>query len=143
MILPASRLRHNALCVSALLFGLIIAGSGLSALLDPFSWFLRTPGVADTGAFNSHFVRDIAVAYLVSGSAFFCGAIWTSQRPGLWTTGGSWLAGHAGVHIWEFFWGICSAATFYSSVPGVLVPAGIALFLCGWAMVEGRAGSDK
>ncbi len=41
---------------------------GTYMLIAPLAWYDGIPGVPATGPFNSHFVRDIAFAFLVSAA---------------------------------------------------------------------------
>src|SRR5262249_36111916 len=50
----------------ASILGLGLAANGLTMLAVPVNWYAMVPGVADTGPFNPHFVRDIGVAYVVA-----------------------------------------------------------------------------
>lgn len=63
------------------------------------NWFYQSvPGVSDTGPFNSHFLRDVALAYLVSGLALWAAAARDNRALGLF--GAAWPALHAVFHIW-------------------------------------------
>jgi uncharacterized protein YjeT (DUF2065 family) len=61
----------------ASVLGLGLAANGLTMLAVPMSWYTMVPGVVDTGPFNLHFVRDIGVAYVVTGAAL----VWFAKRP--------------------------------------------------------------
>ncbi|MCW7540585.1 hypothetical protein OOT46_22430 [Aquabacterium sp. A7-Y] len=106
-----------------------LAANGLAMLLFPKAWYDSVPGVDSTGPLNFHFVRDIGCAYLVS--AF--GLAWRAWRPR--QGGPAALAGalflllHAGVHIAETLLGICGWQALWRDVPGVIVPALLALAL--------------
>jgi uncharacterized protein YjeT (DUF2065 family) len=79
-------------------FGLTI--NGIAMLAAPAAWYMAVPGVAETGPFNPHFVRDIGSVYLAAG-AFF---LWFAVRPGAWTAakaGAAFLTLHALIHIWD------------------------------------------
>jgi uncharacterized protein DUF4345 len=46
-------------------------------VLAPDSWWEQVPGVADTGDFDAHFVRDVGAAYIAAG----LGLAWFAARP--------------------------------------------------------------
>ncbi len=49
--------------------GIGLAANGLVMLGVPAAWYAAVPGVAATGPFNAHFIRDIGIAYLLCGAA--------------------------------------------------------------------------
>jgi len=108
-----------------------LAANGLAMLLAPGAWYATVPGVALTGALNTHFVRDIGCAYLVSAA----GLAWRALRPATGTPpallGAAFLALHAGVHLGEFAAGICGWRSLARDVPDVVLPALLALALAG------------
>lgn len=61
-------------------------------------WYNTVPGVQGTGRLNSHFARDVALAYLVSGIAL----IWAATRldKSAAVCGAAWLVLHALFHMW-------------------------------------------
>ncbi len=63
----------------------------------PHYWYLNTPGVADMGGYNQHFVRDIALAFLVSGLAMWHGARVRQNPVALY--GAAWPVLHAVLHV--------------------------------------------
>ena len=64
----------------------------------PQSFYDTTPGVAMMGPFNVHFIRDAALAFLVSGSAIVWGAIKKDRSAAV--IGAAWTVLHALFHIW-------------------------------------------
>ena len=64
----------------------------------PQSFYDTTPGVAMMGPFNVHFIRDAALAFLVSGSAIVWGAIKKDGSAAV--IGAAWPVLHALFHIW-------------------------------------------
>ncbi|UYV36998.1 hypothetical protein N4R57_18830 [Rhodobacteraceae bacterium D3-12] len=66
--------------------------------LWPMWFYEAVPGVAQTGAFNSHFLRDVALAYLVSGAALWVAAAQGVRALGVF--GAAWPVLHALFHIW-------------------------------------------
>lgn len=68
-----------------LLIGALYVGNGAFMLAAPESWYWAVPGVAETGGFNPHFIRDIGIVYIVTGAAFVFGALYPSNRKVLWS----------------------------------------------------------
>jgi hypothetical protein len=61
-------------------------------------WYETTPGVADTGPFNPHFVADVGAAYLIAGLALVARAL----RPKTWpaaVAGAAFFSAHALIHV--------------------------------------------
>ena len=61
--------------------GLLAAANGVFMLVAPAAWYAIVPGVPDTGPFNTHFIRDIAAAFLVAGGALVWCARDARARP--------------------------------------------------------------
>jgi hypothetical protein len=68
--------------VVALILGIGLAANGSMMLAVPSAWYAIMPGVAATGPFNPHFIRDIGVAYSSAGRRW-SGLRWTGlpSRP--------------------------------------------------------------
>ncbi len=115
------------MALSAML-GLGLALNGCFMLWAPAEWYAALPGVADTGPLNSHFVRDIGAAYLVSGGALLAFALDRRARPAA-LAGGVFLALHALVHLADAVAGRETLAHFAGDMPAVVAPALIALWL--------------
>ena len=64
----------------------------------PQLWYDRTPGVAMMGPFNLHFIRDVALAFLMSGGGLLCGALKENKTAAV--MGAIWPCLHALFHIW-------------------------------------------
>ncbi len=43
-------------------------GNAFAMVVEPLAWFQMIPGAMATGPANIHFIRDIGLAYGVSGS---------------------------------------------------------------------------
>lgn len=84
---------------TALALALFSVANGARMLLDPQGWFTSTPGVAATGGFNAHFVRDLGIVYVLTGAALLAGARLASARSVLWTVAAGWLSAHAAFHV--------------------------------------------
>jgi hypothetical protein len=111
--------------IAQILFGLtaiFAIGNGVFMLIDPFGWYNFVGTVKATGPANSHFLRDIGIAYVVSGLVLVYASLKPSARSGLALIGGSWLLLHGILHIYEVINGICSPEIFWQDAPGVLGP---------------------
>ncbi len=89
--------------ILAIILGALMAANGVFMFVDPPSWYAAVPGVPDTGPLNLHFVRDIGIAFLVSGTAIIWG-----QFGGGWQAtalGAAFLALHSLLHIGETIMG--------------------------------------
>ena len=63
-----------------LIFGLLSVANGIYMLYRPDHWFYNIPGgVPDTGEYNAHFVRDVGLAYLISGFGFLWSVIYVAK----------------------------------------------------------------
>ena len=59
-----------AIAIIFIILGVLSAANGAWMLVSAPTWYENLPGVVDTGAYNGHFVRDIGLAYFVSGAGF-------------------------------------------------------------------------
>jgi hypothetical protein len=62
--------------------GLGLGANGLAMLCLPAHWYAAVPGVADTGPFNPHFIRDIGLAYVVAATTLVWFALDRTPPPG-------------------------------------------------------------
>lgn len=115
---------HRALLYAAALYYL---AAGAYMLIDPAVWYARTPGVIATGPFNSHFVRDIALAFIVSGGAIALGTAGAVRQTAL--AGAAWPCLHALFHllIW-FARGLPVDLVAAVNLAGIQLPAWLALW---------------
>jgi hypothetical protein len=94
--------------------------NGLAMLFAPEPWYLRI--AADTGPFNSHFVRDIGGAYAATGIA----ALWAARAPQwrapLAATAALFHAMHGAVHVFDVAAGLQPASHLLEDLPGVYLP---------------------
>lgn len=118
---------------------LFLAANGLFMLVAPQPWYGLVPGVAATGFFNQHFIRDIGLIQLFLGVAFGVGLAVPERRIGLWLVATSWLAAHAAFHLWEVAVGICAPSALVRDFPAVSLPAIIGAALTLWAIGRRRA----
>jgi hypothetical protein len=103
----------------ALGFGLVF--SGFIIFATPAAWYASFLGIAETGPFNPHFVRDIGAAY---GSGLVC--VWIAfDRAARQAAqaGALSLALHAVVHLWDAAAGREHAHQLFIDAPTVFLPA--------------------
>lgn len=109
--------------------GLVFAANGAAMLAMPLSWYDAVPGVAATGPFNPHFVRDIGAVYLTCA----LGLGWFAWRPAQgWpamAAAACWLTLHAAVHVYDATCGAAPLDDLKRDVVGVYLFAAIPLAL--------------
>ena len=81
--------------------GIFLGASGAYMIIAPESWYLLVPGVTATGPFNSHFVIDVALAYLVSAIGLVTAGVIANRTLALQAA--SWPVAHALFHV--LLWG--------------------------------------
>ncbi|MEK7266093.1 MAG: hypothetical protein AAB227_08340 [Pseudomonadota bacterium] len=109
----------------AAVIGAISAANGLLMLIAGQEWFSSTPGVADTGPYNPHFVADVGAAYLIAGLALLARAL----RPQWWpaaVAGALFFVAHALIHVAGILGGHSHHAAFETAL--VILPAALSLF---------------
>jgi hypothetical protein len=118
---PARRLLAAALA-------LVLAGNGIAMLLAGPAWYAAIPGVAETGPFNAHFVKDIGAAYLTAGAGLAAFA-WSGSpmARGASAFGILFLGLHGLIHIAEAVGDPHGAAHLARDFAGVLLPPIVAL----------------
>ena len=104
----------------AAIAALAALANGTFMLTAPFAWYDMVGTVRATGPANGHFLRDIGIAYLVSGALLSYGAANLALRWGAALAGAAWLMLHGALHVWEVSKGICSATIFWQEAPGTL-----------------------
>ena len=109
----------QGLIAFAALFAL---SNGAFMLLDPFGWYQAVGTVKFTGPPNQHFIRDIGIAYMMSGVMLAYSAFYPSGRWMAALAGSLFLAAHGALHIYEVLTGICAQDIFWKDAPGVLGP---------------------
>ena len=108
------------------LFDLALVANGVFILALPECWYVTIPGVAETGPFNPHFVRDIGAAYLVAGGALLWFLRDKGTRPAA-IAGAAFLALHALVHVADAIAGREALRQFVLDIPLVILP-GLSVF---------------
>jgi hypothetical protein len=103
-----------------LVLGAGALANGLAMLLAPEPWFARI--AADTGAFNSHLVRDVGGAYAATGIA----ALWAVRAPHwrapLVAAAALFHGMHGAVHVFDVAAGLQPASHLLEDFPGVYLP---------------------
>ena len=112
----------------AWILGLGLAANGLVMLGFPADWYVTVPGVADTGPLNAHFIRDVGVAYLVSGAAMVWFAVKPAARPAA-QAGAAFLTLHALVHVWDAAAGREHVHQLLIDLPTVFLPPALAIWV--------------
>lgn len=111
------------------LMALMLAGNGVVMLAASMAWYDAVPGVALTGPFNGHFVKDIGATYLSCG----LGLGWFAWRPvqgwAAMAVAAVWLTLHALVHVYDASCGASPLADLQRDFVGVYLLAAIPLAL--------------
>lgn len=97
--------------------------NGLFMIVEPKLWYEMIPGVATTGFYNQHFIRDIGIVQLLLGIAYIVGWYRPRARLALWGGATLWLIAHAIFHVWEVAVGICGASALLRDFVAVSLPA--------------------
>jgi hypothetical protein len=110
----------------AAVLALLMGANGLAMLIAPQPWYDAVPGVALTGLYNPHFVRDIGMAYLTVAG----GLAWFAWRPAQgWPAlvlAAVFLALHASIHVVDAACGPGLLQAFVRDFTGVYLPPLIA-----------------
>jgi len=130
-------LDHTAQALIALVAVFSMA-HGAFMLINPFGWYDFVPTVVLTGPPNQHFIRDIGLAYLMSGAMLAYAAPYPQGRWMAACAGNIWLTAHGLFHIWEVAAGICGTAVFLQDAPGVLGPPALVWLGIGILFVRQR-----
>lgn len=105
----------------------LLALNGVVMMLAPAWWYPRVPGVIETGALNTHFVRDIGAAFIACALAMG----WALKDPvrglGAAVAAATFLCLHAAVHLVGPFCGPKPWPLLARDFPGVFLPAILSL----------------
>ncbi len=113
-----------------LLFSFLNLFNGGWMLLFPQSWYTNLPAdVPHTGPFNAHFVRDLGVAFLVSGVAFAWSARNIDRSYPVHVGLTIFFTGHAVIHLVDIASGHLPATHWLVDTPGVFLPALLMILL--------------
>lgn len=136
-----SATRWAILAIVAIL-GILLGANGLIMLVLPETWFYQVPGVARTGLFNQHLVRDLGMLYVLIGAGLVTGVVRPKARLAVWGVAAIWLTGHAVFHFTEVATGICGAENLAIDFPGVTIPAILSIIATIWASKGSVTGSS-
>jgi hypothetical protein len=117
------------LAVLRIVLGLSFSLVAAMMLAAPHFWYVTFPGVAERGAFNPHFVRDIGCASLVAGAGFVAGGIRPSHYRPAMIAGAALIVLHALVHVVEEIAGAHGRSFLATDLPAVYLPAAAGLWL--------------
>jgi hypothetical protein len=93
-------------------------------LLFPESWYTDFPaGIPHTGPFNSHFIRDLGVAFIVVALAFAWCARNLNRSSTVHLVLTVFFTGHALIHIVDLEVGQLPRSHWLIDTPGVFLPA--------------------
>ena len=116
------------------LWGTLWLGNALWMLADPAGWYAGVDGVANTGPYNPHFVRDIGMAYLTLALLAFAAIRWTAHAVALIGAGTLFLGLHAILHIWDIAATRLPAEHILMDMPGVFLPVLVGASLMWWCL---------
>ncbi len=106
------------------LFSIISGFNAVWMLVAPQNWYHNLPAhVPDYGPLNTHFVRDIGIAFLIVGIGLAAAARNPVQRRSLVMFAALFYAGHALVHLFEAFTGGAAAHLWKGELAMVYFPA--------------------
>jgi len=113
-----------------LLFSFLNLFNGAWMLLFPQSWYTDLPAdVPHTGPFNAHFVRDLGVAFLVTGVAFAWSARNIDRSYPVHVGLTIFFTGHAFIHLQDIATGHLPTTHWLVDIPGVFLPALLMIIL--------------
>ena len=130
---PASGERGQLRLVALIAVALAFSGNGIWMLADPAGWFAAVPGVADTGPFNPHFVRDIGCAYVVLAVTIGMSAALPTAALPLLILASLSVGLHAALHIAEMIAGHLAWQHLSIDFGGVFLPAIVLPLLALWS----------
>ena len=104
--------------------------NGAWMLFFPLSWYNDLPAaVPHTGPFNSHFVRDLGVVFILAGLAFGWSALNVSRSRAVHLALTAFFTGHALIHVTDILAGRLPHSHWLVDMAGVFVPALIMILL--------------
>lgn len=104
--------------------------NGAVMLAAPEFWYGIAPGADHTGPFNTHFVRDIGLAFLASAAALVIAAL-TRSTTVLWPAL-VFLGGHALLHLVEMVAHGTTPAVALRDIALIVVPAFLPVAAFRW-----------
>lgn len=107
-------------------YALFNLGNGLVMLIAPEHWYAITPGASDSGPFNTHFVRDIGIAFMAAGAGLAYGAL--LKKAGSAVVAMIFIGGHGLLHLVEMISMDATAIAIFRDFSLIVVPASIAVY---------------
>lgn len=107
------------------ILGLLSVANGGWMIAHAPTWFDSVPGVTDTGAYNGHLVRDVGLAYVVSGAGFIWCAFNLRRCWPVVVAQALWAGGHAALHIADMLTARLPISHWILDMPGVLLPGAV------------------
>jgi hypothetical protein len=89
--------------IIAVILAVPFTASALLMLIAPRAWYDRLPGVAETGPFNSHFVRDLGCAFLICAAVLLLFTFTRVRLTSALIAVAVFISLHALVHLGELF----------------------------------------
>lgn len=124
--------------IALLILGILTLLTGPYMFFAPNVFYDNTPGVSMMGPFNLHFIRDVGLAFLVSGGAVIFGAL--QRNRALAIAGAMWPFLHGLFHlqIWAARnFALDQVAAF--DFAAVIIPAS-AMMVLAWRFKTHQAG---
>lgn len=112
------------------ILGLLSLLSAGWMIISPVSWYASFPGgVSDTGPLNTHFIRDLGLAWAIVSSVL----LWCARYPGRCRSAHMmvtvYFTGHAAIHLAGILDGDLPAGHWLDDAVGVFIPALVLLVI--------------
>lgn len=120
---------------SFIIVGVILLANGVFMMAAPEEWFWSIPGVASTGDYNPHLVKDVGFTYGLLALALFVALKVRSARYILLSIVSIWLVAHAILHVVDVATGCLPPENLVIDSPGVFFPA---VFMCVMTWLDFR-----
>lgn len=108
---------------SFLIVGAILLANGIFMMVAPEEWFWSVPGVAATGDYNPHLVKDVGFTYGLLALALFVAIKVRSARLILLSIVSIWLVAHGILHVVDVATGCLPPENLIIDSPGIFFPA--------------------
>ena len=106
-----------------IIIAILYLTNGLAMLAAPMLWYQLTPGVIETGPFNSHFIRDIGLAFVAAScSALLIFSIRYKKFAAI-AAPVILIGGHGAFHLLEFFHHQPSAIDIARDLALIVIPS--------------------
>lgn len=120
---------------SFVVIGGLLLANGVFMMAAPEEWFWSIPGVASTGDYNPHLVKDVGFTYGLLALALFAALRVRSARHILLSIVSIWLVAHAILHLVDVATGCLPPENLVIDSPGVFFPA---VFMCVMTWLDFR-----